>query len=245
MNLPEGPGGDIELSVVIPLYNEEQLLRQTAEALLAELNKKLQVRAELLLVENGSSDETPAIAKVLTENDSGGIEIRVLHLPEADYGRALREGFRQARGRFIVNFDLDYWDVEFARKGLDMMDRYDLIIAAKNIPGSEDRRPWNRLLITWGFQKVLHLLFNFPFHDTHGIKLWRAQAVRSLLEKVRFEQDIFDTELILRGISNGWRVIEVPVVVEEMRPPPLSIVPRIIRTLQDLVRLRIYLWKEK
>ncbi len=245
MNLPEGPGGDIELSVVIPLYNEEQLLRQTAEALLAALNKKLQVRAELLLVENGSSDETPAIAKALTENYSGRIEIRVLHLPEADYGRALREGFRQARGRFIVNFDLDYWDVEFARKGLDMMDRYDLIIAAKNIPGSEDRRPWSRLLITWGFQKVSHLLFNFPFHDTHGIKLWRAQAVRSLLEKVRFEQDIFDTELILRGISNGWRVIEVPVVVEEMRPPPLSIVPRIIRTLQNLVRLRIYLWKEK
>jgi glycosyltransferase involved in cell wall biosynthesis len=245
LNPPEGSSGDIELSVVIPLYNEEQLLRQTAEPLLAELNKKLQVRAELLLVENGSSDETPAMAKALTENYSGAVEIRVLHLPEADYGRALREGFRQARGRFIVNFDLDYWDVEFARKGLDMMDRYDLIIAAKNIPGSEDRRPWNRLLITWGFQKVLHFLFNFSFHDTHGIKLWRTQAVRSLLEKVRFEQDIFDTELILRGISNGWRVTEVPVVVEEMRQPPLSIVPRIIRTLQDLVRLRICLCKDK
>ncbi len=113
-----------------------------------------------------------------------------------------------------------------------------LLIAAKNLLASEYRRNILRQFNTWGFRQVLHILFDYPYHDTHGIKIWRASAVREILPEVHFDRDLFDTEMILRGVRAGWRVREVPIVVEEKRSPRLSILPRIARTLKDLIMLR-------
>lgn len=232
----EKPGETPSLSVVIPIYNEERFLRDAVGAILAEMRAKVGRPFELILVENGSRDGTAAAARSLTER--AGDPVRVLSLARPDYGGALRAGFQAARGEYIVNFDLDYWNVDFVRRALEVMEDRDLIIAAKNLPGSEDRRHFSRRAITWGFQKVLHFLFDYPYHDTHGIKIWRTSAVRGLLSSVHFDRDLFDTEMILRGVRAGWRVEEVPIVVEEKRRPRLSIIPRIGRTLIDLVTLR-------
>ncbi|MFQ5915425.1 MAG: glycosyltransferase [Nitrospinota bacterium] len=233
---PAPIGDDLEVSIVIPIYNEARFLKDAVEAILAEMKMKRDRTFEVILVENGSRDDTAAVAQSLA--GEGKEVFRVLSLPRPDYGGALRAGFQAARGRFIVNFDLDYWNVEFACQALKVMKDQDLIIAAKNLPQSEDRRNVYRRFITWGFQNVLHLLFDYPYHDTHGIKVWRTSAVREILPSVHFDRDLFDTEMILRGVKAGWRVQEVPIVVEEKRRPRMSIVPRIARTLLDLVALR-------
>lgn len=231
-----GAGGGPDISIVIPIYNEAPFLVDAVRAIIGEMREKVERRFELILAENGSRDSTIPIAESL-EREFPGV-IRVLSLPLPDYGGALRAGCHSARGHFIVNFDLDYWNVDFVRDALGGMDDLDLVIAAKNLPASEDRRNILRQFNTWGFRQVLHFLFDYPYHDTHGIKIWRASAVREILPEVHFDRDLFDTEMILRGVRAGWRVREVPIVVEEKRSPRLSILPRIARTLKDLITLR-------
>lgn len=229
----------IHLSIVIPIYNEEEFLQEVVENILGEVASKIEESFELILVENGSRDKTLEVANNLANLKPEVIQ--VLSLPKPDYGRALRAGFQTARGVYIANFDLDYWNVDFVCDALGFIDNLDLVIASKNLPNSDDRRNCLRRLNTWGFQKTLHFLFDFPYHDTHGIKLWRRSVVEQLLPSVHFDRDLFDTEMILRGVQAGWRVKEVPIVVEEKRRPRLSIVSRIARTFRDLVKLRALL----
>ena len=74
--------------------------------------------------------------------------------------------------------------------------------------------------------------------DTHGIKAVRASTAHNLLPDVRLTKDLFDTELVLRAERAGYRIAEVPVVVEELRETRSSLLRRVPRTLRGLVTLR-------
>lgn len=97
------------VSVVLPAHNEADLLEQSVSELVKGLSDRGQP-FELIIVENGSSDATPAIARRL-EAELGGV--RALSLPMADYGRAIARGFEEAAAPAIVLFDVDYFDLGF------------------------------------------------------------------------------------------------------------------------------------
>jgi len=73
----------------------------------------------------------------------------------------------------------------------------------------------------------------------------RRDAVEPLARRSRFGADLFDTELVLRAERAGLATLELPVAVEERRPPRTPIWRRVPRTLVGLVRLRIALWRER
>jgi hypothetical protein len=168
-------------------------------------------------------------------------------LPIADYGAALRAGMAAAVGAAIVNFDIDYWDIAFLRDSWMLVQhRFDIVIGSKNLRLSWDGRSIGRRLLSQAFRFWLVVLFGLRVTDTHGIKTWRNSAtLRQLMERVRFDRNLFDTELILRGQRAGLRIAELPVEVVESRRSSWGIVERIPRTLLDLIALRGLLWKER
>ena len=92
------------LTVVLPAHNEAGMLEESAREVAAGLRERGR-SFEILVVENGSRDDTAAIANRL----AGEIpELRALSLPEPDYGRALRAGLLAAAGDVVVNFDVDF-----------------------------------------------------------------------------------------------------------------------------------------
>jgi len=200
---------------------------------------------EIVVVENGSADDTAAIANRLAGEYP---EVRALSLAEADYGRALRAGLLAASGDVVVNFDVDFCDLGFLDRAVPLVEADGgpaVVVGSKRTAGSADTRDWQRRVITGVFSSLLRYGFGLTVSDTHGVKAMRREAMAPLARHCRNGADLFDTELILRAERAGLRAAEVPVEVVEKRPARSSIRARIPRTVKGLAALRLALWRER
>jgi glycosyltransferase involved in cell wall biosynthesis len=232
------------LSVVMPAHNEESYL----EAAVREVHDGLRARGhdlEVIVVENGSTDGTLAIARRLADSIGG---LRALSRPVADYGAALREGMLAARGELVVTFDVDYYDLAFVDDALRLLTGAApapaIVVGSKRAPGAQDQRPWPRRFVTTVFSTLLRLVFSLSVSDTHGMKAMRRADVVPILEQCRFRTDLFDTELVIRSERAGLIVTELPVSAQERRPSRTPIWRRVPRTVVGMVVLRVALWRE-
>lgn len=227
------------ISIVMPAHNEEGYLEPAVKSVVAGMTGRAR-EFEVIIVQNGSSDATTEEA---TRLEAAYPQVAVADLAEADYGRALREGFLRARGDVVVNFDVDLVDLDFLDRALAVLDggQAAIVVGSKRSPGSDDRRGLGRRLVTNGFALILRYGFGLRTSDTHGLKALRRPPLVPLAEHCRFGKDIFDTELIIRAERAGLTVDEIPVVVSNTRPPRTPIAQRIPRTLAGLGRLWLVL----
>jgi glycosyltransferase involved in cell wall biosynthesis len=231
------------VSVVMPAFNEAEILGTSAKSVVDGLRERDE-SFELLIVENGSTDRTLEIAKGLADEFP---EIRIEHRDEADYGRALRSGLLSACGDAVVNFDTDYFDLDFLEAAVTQVLASDgpaIVVGSKRGEGATDNRDPIRKLATLVFSTILRVVFGLRVSDTHGIKAMRRAAVEPYARICTFGQDLFDTELILRVERAGLHTAEIPVEVRELRPARSTFITRVPRTLRGLCRLRWALWKE-
>ncbi len=225
----------------MPAHNEQDYLEAAVETVLYGLRNQGEP-FEILIVENGSTDSTRTVARTLAGRHS---EVTALILDRADYGAALRAGLLGAGGEWVVNFDVDFVDLTFLRQALDVAGRLGAaaVVGSKRSPGADDRRAFGRKVVTAVFSKLLRFGFGLGVSDTHGLKLLRRPVMAPLAQVSRFGGDIFDTELILRAERAGLVVTEIPVRVNDQRPPRTPIVRRIPRSLLGLAKLRVSLWR--
>jgi glycosyltransferase involved in cell wall biosynthesis len=253
-------------SIVIPVHNEAECLAAEVADLVSGLQAE-GVDYELILAENGSSDDTAAIADTLA---AGNDRIRAIRAPVADYGAAMKAGMLAGKGDLVVNFDIDFHDVGFMLRAGEVLAAGDstaaasgatggggatsgmvhgggapgIVVGSKLVEGADDRRSWGRHFVSLGFTAVLRVLFDRHMDDTHGMKVLRREVIARFAPKTLMTTDLFDTELIIRARREGVIVRALPVTVEEKRKPRSSIVRRIPRTIRGLLRLRLTLWKE-
>ncbi len=228
LTLMASPG----LTIVIPVHNEAGFVIHAVERLDEELAG---LEFVLYLVENGSGDETAADAATLAGRFPW---LRLLSLEAADYGAALRAGLRAADTDWVVAFDIDYFSRSFVDEVLARWEQADIILASKRDREAQDRRGLVRRLGTRVFNLLLRGLFHSAVTDTHGMKAVNRKVLDAILPDVTSTEDLFDTELVLRAERAGYRIAEVPAVVEELRPARSSYLKRVPRTLIGLFRLR-------
>jgi glycosyltransferase involved in cell wall biosynthesis len=221
------------LTIVVPVYNEADFVPVAIPKLVAEV-ESVGAPYTIHVVENGSSDGTADVAK----KAAGDANVIVSSLPSADYGAAMRHGFLEADSDWVINFDIDYFSADFLRRVIDQPDDVDLVIASKRDPNSEDRRPPIRRIATLVFNMLLTLILRSRVSDTHGMKAFRSSLVSDIGPQVVSTEDLFDTELVVRAERAGYRIVEVPVVVEEIRAARSSLVKRAPRTIAGLFRMR-------
>jgi glycosyltransferase involved in cell wall biosynthesis len=228
----------------MPAYNEAEILESSVTSVVTGLRERNE-SFELIVVENGSTDGTLDHAHKLASKFS---EVRVEHRDEGDYGRALRQGLLVATGDAVVNFDADFFDLDFLATAVPMVlapDGPAIVVGSKRGEGASDTRSPLRRLATWTFSTILRVVFGLKVSDTHGVKAMRRAAVREDAERCFSGQDLFDTELILRVERAGGTTAEIPVEVVELRPARSSFLSRVPRTLRGLCKLKVALWKEK
>jgi glycosyltransferase involved in cell wall biosynthesis len=226
------------LSVVVPVFNEEDILEDTVEELLAGLAKLSVERFELILCENGSTDTTREIAYSMV---AAHPYVRLLTLDRADYGAAQRAGLLAAQGEVVVSFDADYYDLDFLQGALAAAG--DVVVASKGISGSDDRRSLLRRLASSSFGLLTRSLLGIKVRETHGMKLFRARAL-GLVPFVAATKDLFDTELLAVAELGGLAIDELPITTEEKRPSRSGILSRIPRTILGLLEIRARLRAE-
>lgn len=206
-------------------------------AMVNDVRTHLSMEPELLLVENGSTDATGAIALQWCERlRAEGWKSEVIQLADADYGAAMRAGFEQASGDWVINFDIDYFSGAFVGSVVD--ETADIVIASKRAPDSTDNRSGLRRAGTYGFNLLLRSLLNSAVSDTHGIKAFRQNVLTDMLPTVESREDLFDTELVIRSERAGFTIREVPIVVEERRQARTPFLRRVPRTIVGIVKLR-------
>jgi len=227
-------------SIVIPIYNEEEILEESTNAIFSFCKNK-GIDFEIIFSENGSTDNTKKIAYALSNKYS---EIKTISNPEPNYGNALKAGFELAKNDLVISFDIDYYSESFLHEALMLDNEYSSITASKRLGSSEDGRRLIRRLATNFFVILLKTLFGTKLSDTHGMKGIKKTEIKKFLPKVISTQDIFDTELLLRIEKNGGKIKEIPAKVNEIRPSVSVIYKRIPRTIKSLFKLKVIFYKE-
>lgn len=225
-----------DISIVIPVYNEEEILRTAVQDLLTSL-PSLKRHVEVILAENGSSDRTIAIAQELCEQTS---EVTYFSASEPNYGLALREGIERARGTYVMCDEIDICDVNFYQRALPLLegDEADLVVGSKAMMGSKDQRPFTRRAATFVINRLLSIMLGFKGTDTHGLKAFRRTKLKSVAASCVVDKDLFASEFVIRaGRLSDIKVVEIPVEIIEKRPPSIDLVRRVPAVLKGLGRL--------
>lgn len=230
----------MKFSIIIPIHNEEDYLKKFFFDLLKKLKGFRDY--EVVLVENGSTDQTRKLAQQICKQRK---IVKMLTLPEPNYGLAVKEGFLSAKGDYLVLFDLDYYDVGFMKKAFKKFPQTDAVVGTKSGKGSSDQRSFLRRLVSFGFTSILKIFFNLKISDTHGIKVLDRKKFLPLIKQCLMTKEIFDTELLIRGQRQGLKLSEIGVKVEERRQSRSSIIKRSFKTIKDLINLKINLIKEE
>jgi glycosyltransferase involved in cell wall biosynthesis len=198
----------IEISVIVPLFNEERSLVELHARLTAVL-RSLAVRYEILFINDGSTDGGPALLDRLAGHDA---HVGVLHL-RRNFGKAaaLDAGFRAARGRIVATLDADLQDrPEELPKLLDQLEvGFDAVSGWKQ----NRRDPLGRRLASRLFNAAVGRLSGLRLHDFNsGFKVYRAEALTDL----HLYGELHRYVLVMVA-GNGHRVTEVAVAHDARR----------------------------
>ncbi len=224
-----------EISIVIPVYNEEGILHSAV----VDLRERLAPfgwNYEILLAENGSRDRTVSIASELSAKYA---EVRCISAGEPNYGKALRMGILAARGELILADEIDLCDTDFHRRAIDLLraNHADLVVGSKLIGGAEDERPFFRHAASLLYTGMLRALLGFRGTDTHGLKGFRRSLLLPVAEACVVDKDVFASEFVIRAYRSSLRVVEIPTRVLEKRPPTINLVKRVPNVLKSIAKL--------
>jgi len=227
-----------DLSIVIPIYNEEGILRGSV----LELREKLQPFGrtyELLLCENGSRDRTVEIGKAL-EGEYPGV-VRLLSVGEPNYGLAMKTGILEARGRIVICDEIDLCDTEFYARALALLERTDtdFVVGSKAMVGSNDQRPLVRRMGTLVYNGLLRTVCQYRGTDTHGLKAFKREVMLETTQRCILDRDVFASEFVIRAHREKKKVVEIPFAVHEKRPPSIRLFKRVPHVLKSVARLAI------
>jgi glycosyltransferase involved in cell wall biosynthesis len=223
-----------KVTIVIPIYNEEGILREAVTELVAGLPTTHSF--EIILAENGSTDSTVELAEHLAAERP---EVRTFSLGEPNYGKALRRGILEARGRWVICEEIDLCDRDFHRRALDHLRHgdADMVVGSKAMKGASDARPLFRRAATRVLNGMLRTALGFRGTDTHGLKAFDRETLLPVVESCVIDRDLFASELVIRAHRAGVRVLEIPVRLHEKRPPSIHLLKRVPNTLRGITKL--------
>ncbi len=222
------------ISIVIPVYNEARIVREAAVELCRKLDD-LRWEYELVLSENGSTDGTPEVLEQLAARIP---RLRWLHEPEPNYGRALKRGILEARGEVVICDEIDLCDVRFYQRALPLLEAgADLVVGSKAMKGANDARPLVRRLATRVITLLLRAITGFRGTDTHGLKAFKRERLVDVARACVVDRDLFASELVIRAQRMGRDVREIPITLQERRPPSTALLQRVPRVLKGLLKL--------
>lgn len=203
-----------ELSVVIPAHNESARLGPTLAAISSYL-KNENVNAEIIVVDDGSTDNTRKLAETILDGSNGSV---ISYANCRGKGYAVRAGVARARGQWVLFSDADLsTPIEEYRNLREFADRddFDLVLGSRGLPGSEIEISQSRLRQSMGkcFNFIVRLISGIPFKDTQcGFKLFRRRSVGPLFSKMVVDGFAFDVELLVLCKQAGVSMFEAPVL---------------------------------
>ncbi len=227
----------IFLSIIIPAHNEESCLPQTLEQVFSFLQTK-SYTAEVLVVENGSSDSTYELATKLIEKYP---TLHVLRNKKAGKGAAVQRGMLEAKGEYRIFCDADLsMPIEEVRRFIPPLLNEDIVIASREVEGAvRYNEPHHRHLIGRIFNFLIRLLALPEIHDTQcGFKGFRAEVAEDLFQQQSIEGWAFDVETLYVAKMRGYKIVELPIPWYYNDESKVNVLRDSFRMFLDLFKIR-------
>ena len=203
-DLYSNQGGVNSISVFFPCFNEQENVTQTVERALNVL-EKLNVDFEIIIVDDGSSDNT---GKTADEISSRNDKVKVVHHERnSGYGAALQSGFRTAAKELVIYTDGDgQFDINEMPPLLPMMKQFDIVSCYR----LKRQDPFIRKVNGWCWTKLVCLLFGMRIRDIDcAFKLYKRKIFDDI--KMTSKGALIDTEILARAKYKGYTITQAGV----------------------------------
>lgn len=219
------------VSVVLPVYNEETIIGENLKELKAYLDS-LELRDyQILLVENGSTDDTYRICTGFAKNNE---HVDVLRLSRPSWGDAVICGFSKSKyDPVLYPIDLTF-NLDFIEKSLK--EEYDIVLGSRYLPGSKTDRPLVRTVVSRFHTPLMNCLFGTSYTDLDGLKLVKKEVAHEICKEVRSKSSFFETEFLVLAHKKGYSWGEIPVSHVEKRESKFNFKTLVIDFFPDLVQ---------
>ena len=235
------------ISIIIPAFNEENRLPATLSAVFTYLAARAWEFAEVVVVDDGSTDGTCGVADRLAPLHPG---LRLLRNPgNRGKGYSVRHGVMDARGEWILFTDADL------SAPIEELDKLAAAAARRHAAVAIGSRALDRSLISVHqslfrenagrlFNLLVRLLTGLAFQDTQcGFKLLEARAAREVFRRQRLERFGFDVEVLFIARLLGYDSIEVPVRWSHSPGTKVRMFRDSLAMFGDLLRVRWNQWR--
>ncbi|MDK1118182.1 MAG: glycosyltransferase family 2 protein [Anaerolineae bacterium] len=226
------------LSIIIPAYNEERRLPHSLEQIFTFLNSQ-DYSAEVLVIENGSSDSTFETVRKITKTYKN---LRVFQEPQRGKGKAVRLGMLKAKGkyRFICDADLSMPIEEISKFLPPNLNDFDIAIASREAPGAvRINEPSYRHFTGRIFNAFIHWLVLPDLQDTQcGFKCFRGPIAEDLFRFQTLNGWTFDVEILFIARQRGYSIIEIPIHWYFKRETKISVIRDSWKMFLDLIAIR-------
>jgi dolichyl-phosphate beta-glucosyltransferase len=229
-------------SVVIPAFNEAERLGETLR-LTGEYLGAVAPDSELIVVNDGSTDETSQVAREVLARAAVATQL-LENFPNRGKGAAVRRGLLAAQRPIGLFFDADLsTPLAEMPKVVDPIARREVDIAFgsraldRRLIG--DRQPWRREQAGRVFNLIVRLATGLPFWDTQcGFKAFRLDVCRPILEAAQVKGFAFDVELLYLAQRQGLRLREIPVRWNHQEGSKVHFIHDSLRMLREIVAIR-------
>jgi putative flippase GtrA len=232
------PPRELDVEIVIPVYNEERALAASLHRLHRFLDSHLPFTWQITIADNASSDITPEIARTLADDLD---RVRVLRLEEKGRGRALRAAWSASRATVVAYMDVDLSTDLHALLPLLaplVSGHSEVAIGSRLARGARVMRGPKREFISRTYNHILRVVLRAHFTDAQcGFKAVRADVLPELLGAVQDLSWFFDTELLIAAQRHGMRIHEVPVDWVDDPDSRVDIVSTALADLRGVARL--------
>lgn len=193
------------LSIFFPFWNEEENVERVVLRAIP-VAEKIADKWEIIIVDDGSSDNTPKIANKLAKKYEN---VRVArHIPNRGYGAALKEGFMNCRYEIIVFTDGDgQFDFSQVERFLSEIETNDMVVGFREKRRDNPiRHVLMNMLKIWDFA-----FFGFRFKDIDcGFKMFRKSALDQIMP-LSSEGAMITTEILAKAKKKNLKIAQVPV----------------------------------
>lgn len=231
------------VSIIIPAYNEESRLPETLERVIAFMQAQ-SYECEVLVVENGSSDNTFHIAQSYAQ---GWERLKVIQEKQAGKGNAIRRGMLEAKGdyRFMCDADLSMPIEELPRFLPPNHAGADIVIGSREAPGAvrydePDFRHVGGRLVNW----IIQLLALPRLDDTQcGFKIFRAAVAEDLFSRQTILGWSFDIEILFIARRRGYIIVEMGIPWYYRDLSHVSPLKDAVQLFFDILKIRWNTWR--
>lgn len=226
-----------KLSVIIPVYNEDEVVVKNTERLIGFLNK-MHVRYEIILCDNGSTDKTPKLGRRLEKRFAK--KVKFIRIGKRGVGRAFKKAVLASSYENLISVDMDLSvDLEFIPKCLNQLKKYSIVVGSKI---SSQERPLHRRIMSKTYIMLTKIFLGLDFSDySIGAKGYRKDEIIGNINEID-SGSFYVTALIYFAKQKNRKIVEIKTSCRDTRKSKFSLRNEVLYRLNNLL---IFWFREK